>query len=151
MRKHTTQGFTLIELLVVIAIIGILASIIIASLASAKVRARDAQRLDSIKEMRNALTLYYNDNQESYPSTLSQLVPTFLPSLPVDPLTGAQYQYAGLIVDDTTCQEYHLGIALEQNISNGPLASDTDAAAATECTGSAVDFSGTDPVYDVKS
>ena len=55
------KGFTLIELLVVISIIGLLSSIVLASISNARAKARDAFRIQSIKQVQNALELYYND------------------------------------------------------------------------------------------
>ena len=57
MRKNFTRGFTLIELLVVIAIIGILASIVLVSLTSARAKGRDARRVTELQEMAKAIAL----------------------------------------------------------------------------------------------
>lgn len=60
-------GFTLIELLVVIAIVGLLASVILASLKSARERTYDAQIKSDMTQVRNALELYAGANNYSYP------------------------------------------------------------------------------------
>jgi prepilin-type N-terminal cleavage/methylation domain-containing protein len=57
MKSLRSRGFTLIELLVVIAIIGLLASIILASLNTAQQKGRDARRLEDLKEMGNAIAV----------------------------------------------------------------------------------------------
>ncbi len=61
------KGFTLIELLVVIAIIGLLSTLAVVALGSARVKARDAKRMSDLKQVQTALELYYTD-QNSYPS-----------------------------------------------------------------------------------
>ncbi len=61
-KKYSNKGFTLIELLVVVAIIGILSSVVLASLKTAREKARDAQRISDIKQIQNAIEMYYNDN-----------------------------------------------------------------------------------------
>ena len=61
------KGFTLIELLVVIAIIGMLSSVVLASLNSAREKARDAKRIADLREIEKALELYFDDNGE-YPT-----------------------------------------------------------------------------------
>lgn len=60
------KGFTLIELLVVIAIIGILGSLILGALGSARKNARDARRRSDISTIQESLEIYYLDNNQ-YP------------------------------------------------------------------------------------
>lgn len=62
------RAFTLIELLVVIAIIGVLASIVLTSLNSARSKARDAARKQTFQQIRLALEAY-NNKYGAYPST----------------------------------------------------------------------------------
>lgn len=58
--KKNTRGFTLIELLVVIAIIGILASIVLVSLNSARKKGNDTRVISDVQQMRTLLETAYN-------------------------------------------------------------------------------------------
>ena len=60
------KGFTLIELLVVVAIIGVLATVVLGSLSSARVKAQDTKRIAIVKQLETALEMYHLDKGE-YP------------------------------------------------------------------------------------
>jgi prepilin-type N-terminal cleavage/methylation domain-containing protein len=57
MIKINKKGFTLIELLVVVAIIGLLSSIVLSSVNSARKKARDARTLQDLKQITLALNM----------------------------------------------------------------------------------------------
>ncbi len=138
----TKRGFTLIELLVVIAIIGILSSIVLASLNTARLKSRDTRRVADLKQLQLALALYFDSNA-AYPATLALLGTQYIAVLPTDPVTKASYFYAGnSAAAGGTCTSYHIGAILEDT-ANQALTSDPDAAVAPICAGSNADFNGT--------
>ncbi len=61
-QKSFSAGFTLIELLVVVAIIGILASVVLASLNSARNKGKDAAIKASLSSLRSAGEIDYDSN-----------------------------------------------------------------------------------------
>lgn len=103
MKYSHSSGFTLLELLIVIAIIGILAAVVLASLSSSRVKARDTQRVAQLKEIEKALALYYTEYGQ-YPdgaeiggtqnwfsnTSIGELVTEgYMPVLPADPVYGS--------------------------------------------------------------
>ena len=74
------KGFSLIELLVVISIIGILTTVLVMNFVGSRQRARDAQTIQNLNSIKNALRMYYNEYQ-FYPDNINVLVPTYIPGL----------------------------------------------------------------------
>lgn len=98
-----TAGFTLIELMVVVGIISLLSGIVIASLDVARSKARDGVRYSDIKQIKNAIELYYANNGQyptcngddlcdSYPTfepiSALAVVPTYISNISDDPING---------------------------------------------------------------
>ena len=103
-QKKNPSGFTLIELLVVISIIGLLSSVLLVAVNSARVKSRDVKRKADLAQFQKALEMYYNDNNE-YPAsggattpngawsnsadgswaTLAALLKPYMSGLPKDP------------------------------------------------------------------
>ncbi len=94
-KNLVSSGFTLIELLVVIAIIGILSSIVLASLNTARTKGKDAARISNVKSLKTALELYYDDHNTypqspvgngdvslADPTLNAALVPTYIGTMP---------------------------------------------------------------------
>lgn len=105
--QEKSRGFTLIELLVVIAIIGLLSSMVLASLNTARSKARDARRLADINQIQKALEFHYDDHG-SYPimgwgnstpagswTTFQTQLAAYMSTLPKDPQNTGGYTYGG--------------------------------------------------------
>lgn len=120
------KGFTLIELLIVVAIIGLLASMIIISVAKIKSRRQDVNRVSDIKSIQEALAMYHNDYQ-AYPvydgyvtgddDMSNSLVNNgAIQRVPTDPVNSGSYQYYYQSVDGSV---YVVQYYLETNSIEG--------------------------------
>lgn len=137
------KGFTLIELLVVIAIIGILASIVLVSLNSAREKARDVRRVSDMRQIALALEMYYDESSNVYPTDSTPGATCngwgdmktalegggYMTAVPSDPGGSAAYAYE---VKDSNRQGYVLRAQMESQTQSS-LVSDVDGASVFGC------------------
>jgi len=143
MINKSKKGFTLIELLVVIAIIGLLSTLAVVALGSARAKGRDARRIADVKQYQTALEIFYAD-WGFYPSddgvlgedniclvadsaddagfkeaddcsgAWSQTYIKSIQSAPTPPTDAAyKYTYTGVTCTDGKCDSYKIEFAIE--------------------------------------
>lgn len=66
--RRLAKGFTVLEVLIVLAVFGLLVTLAVLSLNSARARTRDAQRLSDISVLRNGLSMYFSE-KATFPVT----------------------------------------------------------------------------------
>jgi len=96
--NNKQKGFTLIEILIVVSIIGVLSSLTLLGLGSFRASGRDVKRVTDLRQITNALELYYAKVGE-YPPTAGwkdKLLKDnggVIDSVPTDPTNVAPYIY----------------------------------------------------------
>ncbi len=115
-----TKGFTLIELLVAISIIGVLTAIVLPNLMGARERARDAKKIEELNTMKNALRLYYNDNQV-YPTGTGVTLNVTGMSAYMPGLAGIGYTYS--YTQSTGGEGFTLSVGLESGMGDEDIES----------------------------
>lgn len=129
MKQKTKRGFTLIEVLIVVSIIGLLTSATLLGLGTFRAAGKDARRMSDLRQIQNALELYYAQKSE-YPTgdiyTQDLFKDVGIKSIPLDPDGKTKYGYSSNVCSGVS---YVLQAKLE-DIKNKALKDDVDG---TEC------------------
>lgn len=108
------KGFTFAELMIVLSIISV---IILASLNAVNgqlSRARDSRRMSDIQQFRTALEMYRMDHLATgYPQDDDWLPPTYIASIPLDPLTHMRDYWYYPVCTAGPCTSYKICAHLE--------------------------------------
>jgi prepilin-type N-terminal cleavage/methylation domain-containing protein len=81
-RRRGQGGFTLIELLVVIAVLAVLAAIVIFNVTGVNKAGAQAACNTDVQTVQTAVDTFYNNNNNTYPTTVGQLVPAIIHTAP---------------------------------------------------------------------
>ena len=143
--KNSNRGFTLIEMLIVVAIIGILSALILVGLSQFRSRGRDARRIADLKQVQNALEIYYTRNS-AYPTapagSASQKWAALtaaitgagigLNQVPQDPMANASNGVSYYYQDCNSSQNYVVAATLEDT-NNQALKDSAQGTSAGSC------------------
>ncbi len=154
--QRESFGFTLIELIVAVAILGILSTIALGSFQSSQMRSRDAKRKSDLKQIANALEIFYSDKGRYPESNSGRIVacpyPTgtcswgsgefkdsstgviYFKTLPADP-SGFSYYYVASSSGSSFQLYAHLENSKDQNCINSDCSA-TEIPVGNNCGGS---------------
>jgi len=149
MQKTRSQGFTLIELLVVIAIIGILSAVVLASLGTARNKAKDASIQESLSSARTQAEVYYSSATNYGTGYTSLTTATAAAGVDITPSSSCATSYAtngGMFT--TAASSNGLDALIKAMCTNGATAitASVDAATAAKWALKATG-NGTSPTY----
>ena len=114
--KRTRSGFTLIELLVVIAIIGLLSTLAVVALNSARQRSRDAKRVSDIRQIQTALELGFSETN-NYPGSAAITLGDATHKVLCNVGGGAIFQTS--LVSPGACGTVYMGLVPQNPTPNG--------------------------------
>ena len=134
---NKNKGFTIIELLIVVAIIALLVTLVIVSLRGSRIDSRDSKRLADLKQIQNAIELYFIDEATPrgypVPSTWEEffsILEPYMSGMPTDPNSSGDYYYwyfYKIPPGGTIADEYVLRAKIEDE-NNEALLQDNDTA-----------------------
>ena len=115
--KPWGRGFTVLEILIVVLVFGLLATLSVLSLRSARLRLRDAQRISDVTVLRSTLSQYWLDKatypanggvnlgqpgtktdvftSEGFAAAQEAKPVIYLPRVPTGPKANEYYRYRG--------------------------------------------------------
>ncbi len=123
------SGFTLTEIMMVVSLIALLSTVVMASLAKAKEKGRNAAVLSEVHQIRNQMALYANDHNGGYPNPAVPTAANYYcigasSCIGLDGVTVISNQLAGIGSKNTIASENSFLNMLKPKTANATVYSD---------------------------